>query len=248
MERGMTILFLAATDESSPWPPVIAGIAGTVIGGLVAFLGTWWQEQRRWQREDRLRWDPARFNAYGQFIEAARLTMNRAEAYGGSVAWAKRLEEQELAAQKQADEEYTATESEQLQYVHPRERPKWQTELRQQIDSRHLASIRASGQDATEQHERLRLELSNAADSLTRAVAEIELIGSALTVQAATTLHGHIEEVVRYATAALMRALEEFDNQEFRSFHERFEQLLTEFEERAKAELTSQSLSDRSLI
>jgi hypothetical protein len=37
--------------------------------------------------------------------------MNRAEAYDGSVAWAKRLEEQEIEAQKKADEEYTHLEN-----------------------------------------------------------------------------------------------------------------------------------------
>lgn len=172
----MTILLLAATDEASPWPPVIAGIGGAVIGGLVAFLGTWWQEQRRWQREDRLRWDPARFSAYGRYIEAARLTMNRAEAYDGSVAWAKRLEEQEIEAQKKADEEYTHLENVNQDFVKPADWPKWQTELRQQVDSKHLASIRALRLDATGQHERLRLDLTNVADSLTKAVAEIELM------------------------------------------------------------------------
>jgi len=239
----MTTLLLAAT-EASPWPPVIAGIGGAAIGGLVAFLGTWWQEQRRWQREDRLRWDPARFNAYGRFVEAARLTINRAEAYVGSVGWAKRLEEQEQEAQKRADEEYTAAERVNLEFIDALERPKWQSELREQIDRKHLASIRVSRQDATEQHERLRLEISNSADSLTKAAAEIELIGSAVTVQAATTLHRHIEGVVRHATAALLRPLEASDSQTFKAVHERFEQLLVEFQQRAKAELTSHRSTD----
>lgn len=51
----------------SVWVPVVAALAGTVVGGLIA----WWIEERRWKRETATRWDDPRRVAYARFLGAS---------------------------------------------------------------------------------------------------------------------------------------------------------------------------------
>jgi hypothetical protein len=230
-------MLIAADNTTSPWPSIIAAIGGAVVGGLVAFLGAWWQEQRRWTREDRLRWDPARFSAYGRFIEAARLSVNRAELYVGSVLWARRLEQQEKSASNAVEEKLEGAE---LRGIAVAERPKYLKEMREALENKYVADIRTARQKVTAEHERLRGDFENAADSMTKAAADIELIASPASAQAAAAVERHIEKLLQFARDTLLALpLEAITDSHLSAYREDFEKLLADFETAAKTELTA---------
>jgi hypothetical protein len=131
-------------------------VGGAAVGGLLALLGSWWQEQRRWAREDRLRWGPARFDAYSRFIEAASLTHDRVFQF--MVSFKKNKDRQAFAG-----------------------------------------SNKELAQPSQEEVEERRHDFENSLSSLTKALAEIDLIGSGATRESAHAVQNAIAEMVSLA-------------------------------------------------
>jgi hypothetical protein len=187
---------LVAADEGSTWPTAIAAIAGAAIGGLVAFIGSWWQEQRRWSREDRLRWDPARLSAYGRFLEAAHLSLQRVDSYIASTHLQEQRYNDRQNAQGKAEFEYQRQWAEIREDTPGAYRPSVEKDLRAQIELTYLEESRQLYQEAAEDTQRLLLSFENAIDSFTKAASEIRLIAGISTKEKAELVRANVDLLV----------------------------------------------------
>jgi hypothetical protein len=234
-------LLVAQTDQGPPWIAVVAAIGGAAIGGVVAFLGSWWQEQRRWAREDQLRWDPARLSAYSRFGEAARVSVHRAELYAQSLLAQRRVRDAELNAKARADTQFQdfikrrQADFERMPYM---DVDSVLRASRERIDSQHLDEIRRSKEELLEEMPRLFQEFTNVTEACTRASAEISLIALASTAEKAALVQAHIGRLVGFIHNEFPESEAEVDEILAR-FRDESEQTLAGFELAAKTELTA---------